>query len=172
MKSLLYLFFTGLVFLTGCTRPEALGPGATFPALSVENLSGETVAVPAQFSAEMRLISIRTLGCRFCKSDFAEMEKLYQYYDRDKLAIFVINVGFEKKNVADFLRDKTVSFPVLVDKAMESMKLTKTTILPVVYLIDSRDVIIARIQGSFSFEEIRYEIDSFAEKSLREKNSL
>lgn len=172
MKSLLYLFFTVLVFLTGCTKPEALGPGDTFPAFSVDNLSGEKVAVPAHFTADMRLISIRTLGCRFCKSDFAEMEKLYQYYSRDKLDIFVINVGFEKKSVADFLRDKTISFTMLVDKAMESMKLTKTTILPVVYLIDSRDIIIARIQGSFSFDEIKYEIDLFAKKSLRDKNSF
>ena len=162
LQSCICLLIISALF-AGCSdsSSEALNVGAIFPAFTVYDLSGDEVVIASQFTAKTRLISIRTLGCRFCKSDFAELEKLYQYYTRDELNIFVITVGFEKKSVEDFLQDKTVSFELLIDETMQSMKSTKSTILPVVYLVDSDNIIIARIQGGFSFEEIKHDMDSY-----------
>ena len=143
--------------IAGCTEksPAPLDVGDHFPALTLEDLTNRPVAFPSSLRAEVSLVSIRTLGCRFCVSDFAELEKMSHYYRRDKLDITVINVGFDCKEVEDFLREKTVSFPVLIDPKMQSMHLTHTVILPVSYFLDQNGIIIARLSGGFSLAEVQ-----------------
>ncbi len=162
LLSYLALLYFGTLS-AGCSDSgsEPLAVGELFPVITVIDLFGNKIEIPSSSNATARLISIRTLGCRFCESDFKELEKLYQHFKRDKLDIIVINVGFDKENAENFLKDKSISFQLLIDETMESMKTTHTSILPVAYLIDSNNKIFCRIQGGFSSEEIKDVIDNF-----------
>ena len=150
------MVWLALLVFAGCTgKASQLAAGDRFPALNIEDLTGQAVHLPPQATAEVRLLSIRTIGCRFCASDFAELEKLYHVYSRDKLDILVINVGVEGETVHNFLRNHQVSFPVFIDPKMESMKQTNTVIVPVAYLIGQDGTIVHRLEGGFSAEEIQ-----------------
>lgn len=148
----------GLVLMTflGCkdNPPIPLGVGEMFPNLILANLQGEKVAFPGKTNAKMILVSIRTIGCRFCASDFIELERLYQDYSRDELDVTVINVGAESSSVQRFLAGKDISFAVLIDQEMKSMHQTHTIILPVAYLVDQNSTVLYRLNGSFSAAEI------------------
>ncbi len=148
------LLFALLVF-SGCSDRIDSSPhvGEKFPALVLSNLSGNKIAVPGGKKVKKRLVSIRTIGCRFCESDFVELEKLFHLYSGEELEIIAICVGFDRTMIREFLKGKKVSFTVLVDESALTLKKLKTSVLPAVYLLDEENRVTHRILGGLSHVE-------------------
>lgn len=151
------IFFI-LIMLTSCSfesKEKTLTVGEKFPSIILPDITGISQQTPDINKSNLLFISIRSIGCQFCETDLKELEKLHSTYNSKELSILSIMVGFEKKSVVRFLKEKPISFQILIDEKSEIMPLIRTPILPVGYLIDSNGIIIFKTQRSLSHIEIK-----------------
>jgi len=150
MGSWIIPFF--LLILASCGAPRPLAEGQKFPEIKVYDLRGEPLTLAA--TGRQRLVSIRTIGCRYCRADFAELSKISRAYEGKGLVVEVISVGAEDAVVRQFLKGVEHPFAVYTDPEMNATRLTRSLILPVTYLVASDGRVLSRLTGGFSLKEI------------------
>lgn len=156
INSLIAVFLLLGLLLSGCSgdKGQGLEVGTQFPSLELLDLEGRRLTLSGPLKAKIRLISIRTIGCRYCESDFAEFEKIFQQFEREALDVVVIGVACEQEVIVSFMKGKKISFQVFVDETMETMRLTNSVILPVAYVVDSQNRILYKVLGALGRREM------------------
>lgn len=110
------------------------------------------------------LLSFWRVGCKPCRTQAAALERLHQAFRDRGLVVIGMNPADEKPILRQFLADKGVTFPNILDTTPAGWDLfanqyqdserTGMTALPLNYVIN-RDAVIAYSQYGFDEEEIR-----------------
>jgi peroxiredoxin len=132
------------------TAAAGLKSGDAFPKTAVSDRQGKPVALPDDFKGQVVLIHFWASWCPFCIKEIRALESIYGIYKEKGLMPFSVNVGEDNQTIAAFLKNETVSYPILMDRNSEAAKQCGVTGLPMTFICDRNGVIKFKIIGEIN----------------------
>lgn len=134
------------------------------PDFSLLSLDGEEYVLSDREGKGV-LVNFWATYCPPCEKEMPAIEKVYKEYKNKGVEIVAINVGEPRLIVNRFVKDRNLSFPILLDSDAEISKDYEVQTLPTTVLIDEKGRVVETIKGEMKEEEIR----SYVERILPEK---
>jgi len=121
--------------------------GKLAPSFELTDVDGKKVAF-ADYKGKVVLINFWATWCGSCKAEMPSLNNLYVAFKNDGFIVLAITIDPKEKPVQKFLKDVTVTFPVLMDKEQEVYFDEYGVLgLPTSFLIDRDGVIREHIRG-------------------------
>ncbi|MEE8591289.1 MAG: TlpA disulfide reductase family protein [Spirochaetia bacterium] len=133
-------------------RLSSLGfqtPTADLPAVdfSLKDLSGQEQNL-SSYAGKLVFLNFWATWCGPCRAEIPSMEELYLELQNQDFVIVAINSQEADKQVADFVENVGMSFPVLLDTAGRVGAAYSIRAIPTTYIIDPQGYILGRMVGT------------------------
>jgi peroxiredoxin len=146
LPSILFLSLIFSVREAGCldAAPQI---GKFAPAFSLTDVNGKKVAL-SEYSGKVILINFWATFCGPCKAEMPSLNNLFLAFKNDGLIVLAISTDDSEKPVQSFMKEKSIAFPVLMDKDQEVYFDQYGVLgLPTSFLIDRDGIIRDKIRG-------------------------
>lgn len=134
--------------------PIGLNVGERVPDFTVNDLEGNPISL-SDFHGKKVLLNFWASWCPPCRAEMPYMERIYQEYKKDDIAIVAVNMLTTEKSIDDvhqFIEDFELSFPIPVDEEGELGETFEIMSYPTSYFIDSDGVIRSKMIGTMDEE--------------------
>jgi peroxiredoxin len=121
------------------------------PQLVLNDLNGNKVNI-ADHRQQIVMINNWATWCPPCKDEMPTLAKYYKAHSDQGFMLFGIEAGDAKKDVASFVDDYAITFPVLLDPNTASLSAFHNDSLPSSYVIDHDGNVILAWTGPISRE--------------------
>lgn len=133
-------------------RLSSLGfqtPTADLPAVdfSLKDLSGQEQNLGA-YAGKVVFLNFWATWCGPCRAEIPSMEELYLELGNEAFAIIAVNSQEAGTEVAGFVENIGMSFPVLLDTDGRVGAAYSVRAIPTTYIIDPRGYILGRMVGT------------------------
>ncbi len=115
-------------------------------------------AVPGR---KVVIINFWATWCPPCRLEMPQLQTLYERYQDQGLQILAINVGEDEKTVRDFLSQRTLSFPVLLDREGLVAAQYRVEAFPTTVLLDAEGRVFQFTEGLDPY--LAYTVESMLE---------
>lgn len=126
-------------------------------------LAAEPFTLPAPGGAKVRLADFQgqviflnfwATWCPPCKEEMPAMERLYRKLKARGFVVLAVSIDApgSEAEVAAFLREHRLTYPVALDAKMEVARLYRVRALPSTYLIDRQGKIVAMALGARAWD--------------------
>ncbi|MGE5252145.1 MAG: redoxin domain-containing protein [Bacteroidota bacterium] len=117
------------------------------PELSLNDLDGNPVSL-AQLRGQVVLVNLWATWCPPCKKEMPALQAYYQAHNAAGFVVVAVNDGDPAADVAQFVRDYGLTFPVWLDPAyVATEKAFQTLNLPSSFVIDRQGMVRLRWVG-------------------------
>jgi len=159
---LIFLFSLG-----GCEKEPAAKIGDVAPDFTLRTLEGQEITL-SQFKGENIFLLFWTQGCVFCQTrGIIMVNDIYRKGQQSGLVVFSINVAESKGEVAEFVRQKGLIYPVLMDRdASVSRKKFGVYVVPTLFIIGKDGLIKEKVYGYLTEQALL----DFVEPYLKKKD--
>lgn len=144
--------------------------GSYAPALSLASLDGSATYTidPKAPKDQVLIVNFWASWCGPCDIEAPDLVKLYEEY-KGKVELYGVNATKYDtvRGAKDFVKEKELPFPILMDKDGKAGDDYKVFSYPISFIVDRQGVVRARIEGSKSLKEWR----SLLDKALEEKDA-
>lgn len=96
------------------------------------------------------LLNFWAVSCPYCVLEMPYLEEAYNVLSEEGVVFLGINVGESEKTVTNFLENRDISFPIILDPDYFASILYNSQYLPITYLIDKTGNIHTVKIGAFS----------------------
>lgn len=112
--------------------------GDLAPDFELVTMDGETVRL-SDYRGERVFLNFWATWCPPCRAEMPDMQKLYkeQEVPVEILAVNLTKTEANEENVADFVADYGLTFPILLDRESEVSDKYRVQAYPTSYMIDS-----------------------------------
>jgi cytochrome c biogenesis protein CcmG/thiol:disulfide interchange protein DsbE len=134
------------------TNDYSVVPSAVnFPApeLILSDLNGNQVNI-ADYRQNIVMINNWATWCPPCKAEMPTLNKYFKAHSKQGFTLFGIDAGDPSKDVASFVNEYGLSFPVLLDPNTSSLTSFRNDALPSSYVIDHNGNVILAWTGPIS----------------------
>jgi len=154
-RHLLLLTFLAVYGLQGCGRDTPLKIGDRAPGFSLPSLTGEMVTLN-RFRGKNIFLLFWNQGCVFCQTrDIIAVNAIYLKGRQTGLVVLAVNVGESKGDVANFVREKELTYPVLLDRdGSVSRKTYKVYLVPALFIINKEGIVEKRLSGYITVQSL------------------
>jgi peroxiredoxin len=130
-----------------------LAKGNKAPNFTLENLEGEQISL-SNFQGKKVLLNFWTTWCPPCKDEMPDMQKFYKKNSHviEVLAVNLTMFEHDPANVAPFVTEYELTFPVLLDREGKQAKVYQAITIPTSYIIDEEGTIQQKIVGPMTYE--------------------
>ncbi|MGE8077465.1 thiol-disulfide oxidoreductase ResA [Peribacillus loiseleuriae] len=127
--------------------------GSVAPDFSLKNLNG-TEKTLTDYRGKGVLINFWATYCPPCKKEMPYLENAYQKYKEQGVEILAVNVTEPTRLVNQFISQKNITFPILLDR--DGLVLDKYQVqnLPITFFINSKGEIMNKVSGELTEEKI------------------
>ncbi len=169
---LMLLGAIGIVYLTRApeqtitTRTESAVPlQVDFPApdLKLVGLQGEPVAL-ADFAGQVVLINNWATWCPPCQKEMPDLQAYYLDHQKQGFSVIAIESGEPAAEVAGFVQDYGLTFPVWVDEGERAIDAFHNLGLPNSYLVDRGGQVRLAWNGAISREMLESYVTPLVEE--------
>ena len=127
---------------------DTLRIGEKMPDFTLKDLDGKDVVLSEVVKAnKVVVINFWASWCGPCRLEMPGFVKLYDKRHQDGFALLAVNEDEKPDEMLKYLKERPVSFPVLVDKDGALMKQFKVVALPTTILVNSQGNIMHVTQG-------------------------
>ncbi|MDP2955130.1 MAG: TlpA disulfide reductase family protein [Longimicrobiales bacterium] len=130
--------------LAACAPAEQAIPtvGAPAPAYGARTLGGDSVSL-AGLRGQVVLLNFWATWCAPCRHETPFLQALYQERKSRGLEIVgaSMDTGDARGQVADFVEEYGVTYPILLDPQMRGMDLYRVLGLPATFLVDREGIL-------------------------------
>jgi len=143
------------ILVAGCSTPadapesETAKKGKLAPGFQLADINGKTVSLD-DFRGKPVLLNFWASWCGPCRSEMPYIQELYEEQSETGVAILAIDVGEDLAEVEEFIRDYSLTFPVLLDMTGTVAEKYNIRAIPTTYFIDSDGIIRDMKIGAFS----------------------
>jgi len=133
--------------------PIGIQKGNVAPDFELKNLAGESIKL-SDLRGKKVIVNMWATWCPPCRAEMPDMQRIFEKYKDDGVAILGVNLTKSEQrpeNVAAFLEEFGITFPVVLDTESEVAALYQIQPIPTSYLIDSRGVIQEKVIGSMDY---------------------
>lgn len=133
-------------------RLQSLGfqtPTADLPAMDfvLEDLLGNELSL-SSFQGQVVLLNFWATWCGPCKIEIPSMEELYSEMQGQGFVILAVNSQEARDQVARFVQDNGMSFPVVLDSTGRIGATYSVRAIPTTYIINPQGYILGRMVGT------------------------
>lgn len=133
-------------------RLSSLGfqiPTADLPAVdfSLKDLSGQEQNL-SSYAGKLVFLNFWATWCGPCRTEIPSMEELYLELQNQGFVIVALNSQETDEQVADFVENVGMSFPVLLDTGGRVGAAYSIRAIPTTYIIDPQGYILGRMVGT------------------------
>lgn len=121
--------------MTGCRREPSLRIGERAPELTSLDLNDKPVKL-SDFKGKVVVLRFWSHGCLGCVAEMPAMDDLSKRYKDRGLVVLAVNVADPKEKVEQFVRDRHISYPVVLDPAHIAASKYRVSAVPTTFLID------------------------------------
>lgn len=140
--------------------PVGLKKEERAPSITITTLDGEDVTLE-DYRGKKILLNFWATWCPPCRKEMPDMQRLYEENHDDDFIVLAVNMtNTEKKrsDVARFVEQYQLSFPILMDENGKVAQQYEILSYPTSFFIDSDGVIRGKIVGEMSKEMMYKEI--------------
>jgi thiol-disulfide isomerase/thioredoxin len=124
------------------------------PELSLTDLSGNPVSL-VDYRGKVVLVNLWATWCPPCKEEMPALETFYRKHAGDGFAIVAVNDGDPASDVAQFVKDYKLTFPVWLDPTyIATEKAFKTLNLPSSFVIDRNGQVVLSWVGGINLRTL------------------
>lgn len=159
------VFVLCALFLGGCSKEEPGKLGQVIPDFTLEELRGRQISL-SDYKGKNVFIFFWTEGCVFCQTEnIIIVNDIFLKGKMTGLEVFSINIAEPKGDVAEFVQQKGLIFPVLMDKdASVTRKIFGVYVVPTLFIIDTNGVIKDKAYGYLSEQGLRDFVNPYLTK--------
>ncbi len=126
--------------------------GYLAPGFTLRNLQGNRDSL-SQYRGQVVLLNFWATWCAPCRVEMPSFETLYRRYRSQGLTVLAISLDKTGSSaVQDFIDQRQLSFPVLLDREGEAERLYPSVSIPFTYVIDQEGRVVARVDGAKNWE--------------------
>lgn len=115
--------------------------------VTLSDLRGNSVVIPSDFKGQMVLIHFWASWCPTCHGEMKTLEALYGKYGGKGITPCSIGMGEKKETAVSYLRNMTISYPILLDPGSSTRKPFGIAGIPTCFVLDREGVIRHKILG-------------------------
>jgi peroxiredoxin len=144
-----FLFTLLLTLIAACEQKEttkALQIGDLAPDFTVTDMGGQPIQLK-QWKGSLVILRFWSTDCKYCRADTPVFNDYFKRFKENGLKITYINSGASAREVKDFVKELSISFPVIMDQKGEIAKLYRVKAVPQTIIIDPDQKIVAAILG-------------------------
>jgi peroxiredoxin len=151
---MLLLVMGSCILAVGCFTPTEAPDSNTAeidkraPGFQLADIKGKTVSLD-DFQGKLVFLNFWATWCGPCRSEMPYIQDLYEGQSETGVAILAINVGEDLAEVEGFLKEYSLTFPVLLDISGTVAKKYNIRAIPATYFIDSDGIIRDMQIGAF-----------------------
>lgn len=156
MKSLTYKFILSLsILLISCSNTNSLNIGDKVKDFTLPDTKGKFWKL-SSINTKYLLLIFWTQGCVFCKTDqIVEVNEIYRMGEKKGLKVLSVNIGEPLGEVKEFIKQKKLIFPVLLDRNGDvTRKLYKVYVVPTIFLVDRNMIIKEKAYGYITKKDL------------------
>ncbi|MDG0790117.1 TlpA family protein disulfide reductase [Cohnella ginsengisoli] len=146
----------------GSPTKEAPTVGSLAPALELSSLDDSTTYAldPKAPQDKVLVINFWASWCGPCDVEAPDLVKLYEEY-KGKIELYGVNATKYDtvRGAKDFVKEKAIPFPVLMDKDGKVGDAYKVFSYPISFIVDRHGIVRQRIEGAKSLKEWKTLID-------------
>lgn len=130
------------------SRDTAPEPGKFAPPVELYDLSGKAVSLK-DFKGKVVLLNFWATICAPCVAEMPSLNNLYESLKADGLVVIAVAIDSNDKPVREFVANKRIAFPVLLDREKEVFFDNYAgPSLPASFIIDRDGRIIEKYSGA------------------------
>lgn len=131
-----------------------INKGNIAPEFDLKTLDEESVKL-SDFRGKKLIVNMWATWCPPCRAEMPDMQKFYDKYKDEDVAILAVNMTTSEKSVDDiskFLNEFEITFSVVLDEQNKIAMTYQTFALPASYIIDSKGIIQQKVTGPMNYE--------------------
>lgn len=131
-----------------------ISQGNIAPDFELKTLDGESVKL-SDFRGKKVIVNMWATWCPPCRAEMPDMQKFYDKYKDEDVAILAVNMTTTEKSeddISKFLNEFEITFPVVLDKENKVALTYQSFALPTSYIIDSKGIIQQKVTGPMNYE--------------------
>ena len=125
---------------------EAKDPAIDF---TLKDLEGNDISL-SDFEGKIVLLNFWATWCKFCDIEMPDLERLYT--ENEGIVVLGVNVGEDIDLVKDYVDEKNLSFPIVLDETTEIASDYLVSGLPTTYFIDENGMIYGVFPGMMTYD--------------------
>ncbi|MBU5594127.1 TlpA family protein disulfide reductase [Amphibacillus sp. MSJ-3] len=127
--------------------------GQLAPDFVLTTLSGDEVSL-SDYRGQPLMLNFWATWCPPCRAEMPDMEKFYQNTDVEILAINLTDTEADINEVQEFVDKYDLTFPILLDEAIEVAMIYAIQPIPTSFMIDSEGIIRFKTSGPLTYEQM------------------
>lgn len=139
-----------------------LQEGNKAPDFQLKTLNGNDVKL-SDLQGTKVILNFWATWCPPCKAEIPHMQDFYESRNKTEVEILAVNLTASEKNlgnIKEFVRDRNVTFPVLLDQDGDVGDQFRALTIPTSYLIDSNGIVRKKIIGPMDKEMMNQLIEN------------
>ncbi|MGN7426548.1 redoxin domain-containing protein [Cytobacillus praedii] len=147
---------------TADTEEIGLQEGNKAPDFQLKTLNDTDVKL-SDLQGKKVILNFWATWCPPCKAEIPHMQDFYESRNKTEVEILAVNLTTSEKNpgkIKEFVTERRVSFPVLLDQEGEIGDQYRALTIPTSYLIDSNGIVRKKIVGPMDKEMMEQLIES------------
>lgn len=141
------------VALLAAASAFALSVGERAPEIGLRDLDGNRITM-SSLRGNVVLVDFWASWCEPCAEEMPVLERLYQRYRDQGFRVVAVSQDRQVSNVRSFLRQHSVSFPVVHDASHQVAGRYRPPRMPSSYIID-RNGVVRHVHAGFRSEDAR-----------------
>ena len=142
---------------------EKIGP-ASPPEFTIENINGNMEGLE-KYKGKVVFLNFWATWCPPCVQEMPMMDRLYKSLKDKGFVVVALNDYEPRERVEKFLKDKSYSFPVLIDPSGKVSEAFRSMVLPSTFIIDREGNVIGKVVGMREWDAPEYQ--AFFEQLLK-----
>jgi thiol-disulfide isomerase/thioredoxin len=130
-----------------CRGEAAFRVGDVPSRVTLNDLKGSSVDIPSDFKRRVIVIHFWASWCPTCRGEMTALNSLYGKYRGKEVTPCSIGIGEKRETAVSYLKNMTISYPVLLDPDSSTRKPFGVAGIPTYFVLDREGVIRHRILG-------------------------
>jgi cytochrome c biogenesis protein CcmG, thiol:disulfide interchange protein DsbE len=143
------------VLAIGEAAAAVLKAGERPTQVTLSDLTGARVVLPDAYGGKVLVVHFWASWCAPCFREMDALQALFGEYRERGLAPVSVNVGEARAVVAEALRTRTVSYPILLDADSATARLYGVVGLPTTFVMDRKGVTAVKVLGEIDRDGLR-----------------
>jgi peroxiredoxin len=133
------------------------------PELALDDITGQPSALK-DYEGQIILVNNWATWCPPCKAEMPAFEAFYTRHKDQGFVLIAVEAGEPAEEVAQFVKDYGLTFPVWLDPQTRSIRVFKNYNLPNSYVIDREGMVRFTWTGGISLENLEKYITPLIEE--------
>ncbi|MCU7943681.1 MAG: TlpA family protein disulfide reductase [Candidatus Thiodiazotropha sp. (ex Cardiolucina cf. quadrata)] len=120
---------------------------------SLPDLTGQ-IHEGSDYRDRAYIISFWATWCVPCIKELPDLQRAAEILDDENITILTVNSGESREVIEQFLVQRSVTLPVLLDQDSSMLRQWRVLALPTSYIVNAKGQVVARVVGGIDWDEL------------------